>query len=738
MQLLPFTLWLSTGLVQRLGSFLAPLVLAAPPPPSAPGSTAAVGSAYQPAHAPHAPWTQGAGGPGVVQYATGRDVTGRSAAERLLDDILAGSAAGRAAPKQQAQQQAGVLAGAELQASIGVAHVCVVLALAAPGGAQASGASNEQALLGQRYAVLDMFADVPQPHHMPLHHHQPAPQPQRQSGRSGRQHTAAAVGAGSNGGAAPGAPQPLLRCRRAAAAGRAAAGVAAAQGEPVVVELTLTRLRLHLVGCPYGGLPQRASAAGGRPRAPPGKLHASCILDAAPSGGRSGAKASAATTAAGGASAAADAVVGPDDVPYGAALYAEVVLDGGAAPEPSALTAAAALVAQHAQDRWAEADAGGWEDAARFGALDLQQRCRRGCSMSAHVRAPGVSSELSRTDVLALGAALAAAAAQLGSAASAFASDAPPLQTAVLLQCRVRCSLQVPPPPAAPAAVPLRTTPGAPAPQHYPSVPAPAASAAALNVFEVTAEEVTLFNASNLGGYAGAAAASLSISGLQLVRGADRAVCLYCPGQSHATGCWPSVELLNVSPGPSRDAVAAAPALARGALTSLLISGVTASLDAGSLDCSWAAQLAQLANVLPLPDQATEEQAAAVQPTANRFVVSLVDIGLRAEPAPLAAHAPHGTSRVAAALLLEGAHWALDAAPRASQVVQLHGLSFHVAAAAKRSGGAGSWAPSVPRDLHALSLQGQGYHCVAQEGCLTLLMRPHRACLEHGGGHTTW
>jgi hypothetical protein len=109
---------------------------------------------------------------------------------------------------------------------------------------------------------------------------------------------------------------------------------------------------------------------------------------------------------------------------------------------------------------------------------------------------------------------------------------------------------------------------------------------------------------------------------------------------------------------------------------------------------------------------------------------------------------------MAAALVIDGAHWRLNPGPCAPQHFLLHSLGCYVAAAAARSvlapgassggnsssssssrvkGGRslGVWDPAVPVDLHGFSLSAAGYHCIAQEGGLGVTFRPAAAA---GGG----
>lgn len=221
--------------------------------------------------------------------------------------------------------------------------------------------------------------------------------------------------------------------------------------------------------------------------------------------------------------------------------------------------------------------------------------------------------------------------------------------------------------------------------------------------------------------------------------------------------------------GPTAAACESAPAAARGGLSSLLVSGVTLALDAGGLDVGWAKELAQLASLVPPspgagPADAVRQTGGAdgrgckgrddcggvakggndgppslSRPSPGghgRFVLTVMDLALRAEPAP--APAPivpvRGGGRVAAALLIEGARWAADAASGAAQRVQLHSLSFHVAAAAKRGGCAGGWGPSAPRDLPSMSLQVRGRQAVGGGGVRGGSMHAQRRPSLHGLG----
>jgi hypothetical protein len=138
------------------------------------------------------------------------------------------------------------------------------------------------------------------------------------------------------------------------------------------------------------------------------------------------------------------------------------------------------------------------------------------------------------------------------------------------------------------------------------------------------------------------------------------------------------------------------------------------------------------------------------------LVLNLQDFAVRCEPRADTL-ASHNSSRMAAALVLDGAHWRLNPGQSAPQHLLLHSLGFYVAAAAARSvltpgassgahsGAAGSsrskpgrglgvWDPAVPVDLHGFSLSAAGYHCIAQEGGLGVIVRPAAATAGQGQG----
>jgi hypothetical protein len=327
---------------------------------------------------------------------------------------------------------------------------------------------------------------------------------------------------------------------------------------------------------------------------------------------------------------------------------------------------------------------------------------------------------------------------------------------------------------------------------------------AAAPAFEVLVDDITLFRVSNLGGRRAASAACVCMQGLQVYTGgssssstSNRLCALLLPKHSKTLGP-PGVEVLQVNPGgpnpPSNSAsstqgssratsssrrskataaTAAAPAPMPGVL-SVLLRGATLSLDAGGLSLDWAAQLADF--VAPLAAAAAAGAAAAAAPVASppvaapavagpqqqqqALVVNLQDFALRFEPR-CDVPGSHNSSRMAAALVLDGAHWQLNPGPAAPQQVLLHSLGFYVAAAAARSGGCSSssaaamgagsgskgskasssgrgglaaWDAAAPVDLHGMSLSSAGYNCLAQEGGLAVLLRPAAAGAPAAGG----
>ncbi len=246
-ELLPVTVWLSVGLLQRLNCFLEPFgmmqaALAASKtgqqgqpvaqaqqqqqqqqqPPSQPNAQE---------RRPHAAGVRFSDGRMGAQQERNRARAADHAPVQVTVDTLLQDLQGSVQPVPQPQVP--FLPGADLQATVNVAHVCVVLALQAPeqqpaqqqpSQQQQQQQSYRQLLLGQRYAVLDVSAvcvtDTSAGHH---HHH-----------HLGRHR--------SN----PAGPRPLLRCRR-----RKPSGSLVQQEPPTVVELCLTRLRGYLVGSPY-------------------------------------------------------------------------------------------------------------------------------------------------------------------------------------------------------------------------------------------------------------------------------------------------------------------------------------------------------------------------------------------------------------------------------------------------------------------------------------------------------
>jgi hypothetical protein len=119
-------------------------------------------------------------------------------------------------------------------------------------------------------------------------------------------------------------------------------------------------------------------------------------------------------------------------------------------------------------------------------------------------------------------------------------------------------------------------------------------------------------------------------------------------------------------------------------------------------------------------------------------VVNIRDLGVRYEPSS-AGIQTHNSSRIAAALVVEGIHWSLSPGPASRQLIALSSLSFFVAPAAGRTGGGTTgWSTAAARDLPGVNLVNHGYHCLVQEGGLRLLLRPERGCSRHQGGHSTW
>lgn len=224
---------------------------------------------------------------------------------------------------------------------------------------------------------------------------------------------------------------------------------------------------------------------------------------------------------------------------------------------------------------------------------------------------------------------------------------------------------------------------------------------------------------------------------------------------------------------------------------SVLLRGATLSMDPGGLSLDWANHLTDFFGPLAAAAAAAAAAAPATQPAASTaapasagsglslqqhsqhvqqgaqkqphdpqgqqqqqvLVLNLQDFAVRCEPRADAL-ASHNSSRMAAALVLDGAHWRINPGPSAPQHLLLHSLGFYVAAAAARSlltpgassgghSGAGSsrskagrglgvWDPAVPVDLHGFSLSAAGYHCIAQEGGLGVIVRPAAAAAGQG------
>lgn len=216
---------------------------------------------------------------------------------------------------------------------------------------------------------------------------------------------------------------------------------------------------------------------------------------------------------------------------------------------------------------------------------------------------------------------------------------------------------------------------------------------------------------------------------------------------------------------------------------SVLLRGATLAMDPGGLSLDWITHLTDF--FAPMAAAAAQPVAAAaggsnprqqqqqspqqgLKPPAGRsqqqqqvLVLNLQDFAVRCEPRS-DAPSSHNSSRMAAALVLDGAHWRLNPGPHATQHLLLHSLGFYVAAAAARSvltpgaagggssgaagggssgrgkgsRGLGVWDPAVPVDLHGFSLSAAGYHCIAQEGGLGVIIRPAAAPAAAAGGNT--
>lgn len=220
---------------------------------------------------------------------------------------------------------------------------------------------------------------------------------------------------------------------------------------------------------------------------------------------------------------------------------------------------------------------------------------------------------------------------------------------------------------------------------------------------------------------------------------------------------------------------------------SVLLRGATLSMDPGGLSLDWANHLTDFFGPLAAAAAATQPAASTAAPASagsglslqqhsqhvqqgaqkqphdpqqgqqqqQVLVLNLQDFAVRCEPRADTL-ASHNSSRMAAALVLDGAHWRMNPGPSAPQHLLLHSLGFYVAAAAARSvltpgassgghSGAGSsrskagrglgvWDPAVPVDLHGFSLSAAGYHCIAQEGGLGVIVRPAAAAAAAGQG----
>ena len=663
-------------------------------------------------------------------------------------------------------------------------------------------------------------------------------------------------------------------------------GMTGEQG--LAVEVCLTRCRVYLVGDPFRTLEQQQSsssesgsgssrgsltvaAAGGAAAAPSpwqaataaaakehvayssnrsssgsSRLHATCILDAAPGlygrpiatatspisstmgsssssrhghGAAAGYVGSGSSTMANGSSCSGTGVtssvaLGADDHPPGAAIFVDCLLDPTATADGALLTDAIDMATAHAKNRWeCEESAGGgagWgvvselasHSGGPFGLLGFQSRCRQGSAGFCHVKVPRMSTCLARPDLLALlsgvahwggksGAAAAGSGMQSATAAGGgglgidvAGRGEGGLQMCFLAQCRIRCNLQMP----------VQQLPGA-APgtasgtqhQHHKSSSSGSSSHAKagsskssssssgidLTAYEMSVEDLTVFHVSGLGGAAGATATSVSVQGLQLLHSPAKAVVFLLPRSSSSSSGTattnPGLEVLQVMPGPatsssagqtSRQTTVNGSAAGQGRISSssssegivsVVLRGATVALDEGSLTADWVVGLvdffsppatASHASATATPTPAAANASSAAPGQSPRVVLNLQDLALRYEPSsqtPLS----HNTSRIAAALLLEGAYWSLNPSPSplnpAPQWISLNSLRFYVAAAAARTGGGpGGWSVASARDLPGLTLVNHGYHCVMQEGGLKLLLRPQRGCGRHGGEHNTW
>jgi hypothetical protein len=856
-ELLPATLWLTNGLAERLGSISAHMMQ-----------------------------------------------------QQLTDKAVAASQ-----PQQQQQQSVSLpagLVGAEVTAALHIARMCVVLPLVLPQAAATSSSSSSSSSSGCRFLVLDLHGGSSSSSvsgssnsssHYHSHHHHQQQAPLR----------AAAAAASSK-------VLPFLRLTSSSQSGAAAAAAASTgnsssrqqqqQQQGCVVEGCLTRARVFLIteqqhksssssssggGTKSGGLAAAAAkAAAAAAAAASGssslllqgpqqhgyslnrllrkqqqqqneavassssssKLTASCILDACPA---EVPKPAAAAAKQGSAAAAAELGFGPDDVPWGSALFVSVTFDPWAQPSTEAVAQAAAMAAAHAKDQGSEEvcdccnDSNNmpWYDSAesaaagakgqsgcgqQFGVLGFQQLCQQGSGLVVHVRAPAVTGLMSRAEVVALVESLLAGQAAAAAAPAVFAggSDAAAgkqqqqqqgrcLQVAVLLQCRLQCCVQ-----ATNSSSSSSSSSGKSHhkhsyhQQHMHSTPSSSSSIKphitvssssskppSLTSFEVSAEEYTLLHVQGLGGRTSATATCLSVQGLQLLTSQPKTgssssssslgqlwssggqLCgLLIPLHSKTDGP-PGLEILRVSSSAanaesgdssSSSGLGRTPAAAAAAgVISVLLRGATLSMDPGGLSMDWLGQLVEFCEPIAAAAAAAgPKDTAAPAATATSIkqqqqqplvVVNFQDFALRCEPRS-DTPTSHNSSRMAAALLLEGAHWTLNPGQGAPQQMLLHSLGFYVAAAAARglasgptlglllhnahrSGGSGlasqlqqltkagssssgsslgGWDASLPVDLHGFSLSAAGYHCIAQEGGLAVTIRPAAAAAAAAGG----
>ncbi|GLI63605.1 hypothetical protein VaNZ11_006615 [Volvox africanus] len=95
------------------------------------------------------------------------------------------------------------------------------------------------------------------------------------------------------------------------------------------------------------------------------------------------------------------AQTGPTSVPAGCGLHLHVCSDPGVGMAPELVPDAWGHVATHAQDRWADPDGegGAWEERSSFRSLAFHERCRKSSATFVHLRAPKAQLHLTRTDL---------------------------------------------------------------------------------------------------------------------------------------------------------------------------------------------------------------------------------------------------------------------------------------------------------------------------------------------------